>query len=147
MIQPAEISDHFIDIENLFRAKNPRLLRLLPKFVFQYLRRVIHESQVNNIIYKHRDKSGLKFVEAIIHEFGFSIEVALPYLTHENHPEYDRNKVYPGEESSYVTVLSKLITPGGKVHHSCQSSPWRAGWNCPDADYRKSQAGRCIPGK
>lgn len=81
MINPSEISPHFIDIEKLFGKKNPKLLRVLPKFIFHYLRRVIHEDQVNSMIFKHRDKFGLEFVTSILNEFGCKIEVSLPSLT------------------------------------------------------------------
>ena len=75
MINPTEIPENLIDIEKVFGAKNPKLSRMLPKFIFQYLRRVIHQDQVNRMIYDHRDKSGLDFVSAIIDEFGCKIEV------------------------------------------------------------------------
>src|ERR1039457_5850277 len=76
MIHPTEIPENLIDIEKVFGTKNPNLLRMMPKFIFQYLRRVIHQDQVNRMIYDHRDKSGLDFVSAILKEFGCKIEVA-----------------------------------------------------------------------
>lgn len=76
MINPTAISEHFIDIEKLFGTKNPKILRILPKFIFRYLRRVIHEDQVNSMIYKHREKSGLDFVSSILIDFGCRIEVS-----------------------------------------------------------------------
>jgi putative hemolysin len=75
MSETEQITEHFIDIEKLFAGKNPRLHRMIPKFVFNYLRRVIHEEFLNRMIYQHRNKSGLDFVSAIIEEFGVKIEV------------------------------------------------------------------------
>ena len=70
-----EITPNFIDVKAIFAAKNPRLLKLIPGFFFTLLKRIIHQDRVNGYIYNHRDKSGLEFVDAIIHEFGANIEV------------------------------------------------------------------------
>jgi 1-acyl-sn-glycerol-3-phosphate acyltransferase len=94
MVNPNEIPEHLIDIEKLFGAKNPKLLRILPKFIFSYLRRVLHQDEVNRMIYVHREKNGLDFVDAILKEFGCKIEVSLP------DPEF--------------SSLSRLLPPGGR---------------------------------
>jgi putative hemolysin len=72
-----EISEHFIDIEKVFAVKNPRLHRSMPKFIFNYLRKVIHEDFINNMIYTHREKTGLDFVKAVLGDFGVNIKVYL----------------------------------------------------------------------
>jgi 1-acyl-sn-glycerol-3-phosphate acyltransferase len=88
------ITEHFIDIEKLFGAKNPRLLRVLPGFIFSWLRRVIHEDFINGMIYKYRDCRGLEFVAGCLKEFGVKIEV---YKAGENgHPHVPVNSL-PGE--------------------------------------------------
>lgn len=70
-----EIPKRLIDIEGLFASKNPALLRVIPRFVFSYLKRVIHQEEVNAYIYKHREKFGLPFVDAILGEFGVTVVV------------------------------------------------------------------------
>jgi len=74
-MEPSEIPEKLIDIEALFAAKNPRLLKVIPGFVIRYLKRITHQEAINGYIYKHRDKSGLPFVEAILEEFGVNIVV------------------------------------------------------------------------
>jgi len=69
------ITEHFVDIENVFGSKNPKLLKVLPKFIFRYLRRVIHEDFINMMIYKYRDCAGLEFVSGSLKEFGVRIQV------------------------------------------------------------------------
>jgi|SRR6185436_14073743 len=44
----------FIDIEKIFHDKNPGLAKLLPRFILNYVRHVIHEDEVNEFIEKHR---------------------------------------------------------------------------------------------
>lgn len=70
-----EIPKRLIDIEGLLASKNPALLRVIPRFVFSYLKRVIHQEEVNAYIYKHREKFGLPFVDAILGEFGVTVVV------------------------------------------------------------------------
>ncbi len=77
MSQPEteEVPEHLIDLESLFRAKNPQLLRVIPKFVLSYLKRIIHQEEVNGYIYRNRSKTGLPFVDAILKEFGVNVEI------------------------------------------------------------------------
>jgi len=68
------IPEKLMDIEALFASKNPRLLKIIPGFVIAYLKRVTHQEAINGYIYKHRDKVGLPFVEAMLREFGVKVE-------------------------------------------------------------------------
>lgn len=76
LIENVPVDERLIDIEALFAAKNPRLLRFIPRFIITYLKRIIHQDAVNWFIYKHRDKTGLAFVEAILSEFGVTVKMA-----------------------------------------------------------------------
>jgi putative hemolysin len=71
-----EITPNFIDLKKPFLAKNPRLARVIPGFVYGILKRIIHLDRINSYIYKHRDKFGLPFVEAILDEFGVHAQVS-----------------------------------------------------------------------
>jgi putative hemolysin len=71
----AVIPEKLIDIESLFAAKNPGLLRIIPGFVLSYLKRITNQDDVNGYIWRNRDKSGLPFVEAILREFGVKVEI------------------------------------------------------------------------
>ncbi len=114
MIEPAEISEHFIDIEKIFGTKNPKLLRILPKFIFQYLRRVIHEDQVNSMIYNHRDKFGLEFVSAILIDFGCKIEVSVPPINRKTQSGINRVEASAENGMEGSEELSQLIPPEGR---------------------------------
>ena len=54
----SEIPERLIDIEALFADKNPRLLRFIPGFVLSYLKRIIHQEEVNGYIWRNREKKG-----------------------------------------------------------------------------------------
>jgi len=72
------IPEKLINIEGLFESKNPRLLKIIPKWLLDYLKRIIHQDEVNGYIYNHRDKTGLPFVAAMLQEFGVTINTEIP---------------------------------------------------------------------
>jgi len=75
MTEPVEITRNFIDVRSLFAAKNPRLLKIIPGFIFSVIKRIVHQDTINGFIYKHREKFGLAFVSAMLQEFGVKVEV------------------------------------------------------------------------
>nr|HPH16633.1 hypothetical protein [Bacteroidales bacterium] len=40
-------SDVYIDIEKVFRQKNPRLFTMIPRFIFSYIKKIIHQNDLN----------------------------------------------------------------------------------------------------
>ncbi len=89
-----EITENFIDIDGVFKNKNPKLHKFIPWFFFNYLKRIIHEDKLNQAIWRNRNKWGLDFVEAILEEFGANIHTRnidnIPkegrYIIASNHP-------------------------------------------------------------
>ena len=69
------ISERTIDVHQLIRDKNPKLARLLPRFIIRYLRKILHEKEVNENLYRNRDKHGLDMVSAVLSDFGAIIRV------------------------------------------------------------------------
>jgi 1-acyl-sn-glycerol-3-phosphate acyltransferase len=94
MIQQENRGVEKIDIERVFYSKNPKLARLLPGFIYRYLKRIIHQDFINEFLSKHGKKQDLDFVEAAIQDFNVTIEVTgdenLPaegkYIFVSNHP-------------------------------------------------------------
>jgi putative hemolysin len=83
-----------IDIENVIKSKNPRLLKLIPRFIIRYLKRKIHEDEINITLEKYKDAEGLDFLDGVVKEFGARINVINPqnipytgrYILASNHP-------------------------------------------------------------
>ncbi|MBM3169739.1 MAG: 1-acyl-sn-glycerol-3-phosphate acyltransferase [Bacteroidetes bacterium] len=65
----------FIDIEKAVAAKNPRLLQWMPGFLLRYVKRVMHEAWLNQVLNKHLEKKGLDFAAALIQEFEMKVNV------------------------------------------------------------------------
>ena len=100
----------FIDLKEVIRAKSPGLARILPWFVLNYLRRIVHEDDVNDFIDRHGHKMGLDFVYAIMDEFGVNLKVigeekippAGRYLMTSNHPLGGLDGI------AFMTAVSKV---------------------------------------
>lgn len=69
------ISRNFINLEKVIADKSPKTYKIMPGFLIAYLKRVIHQEEVNKAIYENRDKFGVDFVNAILDMFGVNIEV------------------------------------------------------------------------
>lgn len=67
------IPENLIDIERVIASKNPALLKVIPGFVIGYLKRILHQDDINGYIFRNRDKVGLEFIDAILAEFGAEI--------------------------------------------------------------------------
>ncbi len=84
----------FIDLKAVIKQKSPKLARLMPWFVMNYLKRIVHLDQVNDFIARHGHKRGLEFVDAILEEFGAKLVIIgaekIPsegrYIMASNHP-------------------------------------------------------------
>ncbi len=64
-----------VDVEKIIAGKNPALARLLPGFVVGYLKRIIHQDQVNDFMSRSKEKVGLEFVDAVVAEFNPRIKL------------------------------------------------------------------------
>jgi len=76
-----------IDIEKIIESKNPKLRKILPKFIINFLKRVIHQEDINLLLEKYKDFKNYDFIRAILKEFNIKYE----YYGLEN---IDRNKRY-----------------------------------------------------
>ncbi|MCW3105259.1 MAG: Glycerol acyltransferase [Bacteroidetes bacterium] len=68
-------SEKFINIEKAIASKNPKLLKFLPGFLLRYIKRTIHEDELNDAIYRYRDHHEIELVNAAMEEFGANINV------------------------------------------------------------------------
>lgn len=82
-------------IEQLFKSKNPKLARWIPKFVYTFLKKVICQDQINDFISKYGNHKGLDFSDGILEYLDISFNVEgeenLPtpngrYIFASNHP-------------------------------------------------------------
>lgn len=60
----------FINIKEVIRSKNPRLLKVMPGFLIRYVKKILHQDFINDFIRREGHKKSFEFVDAIIKEFG-----------------------------------------------------------------------------
>lgn len=64
-----------VNVREVFYSKNPALARLIPSFVFNYLKRIVHEDDINDFLAKYGKKKNLDFIDAAIKDFQVTINV------------------------------------------------------------------------
>ena len=86
--------EKFINIREIIRKKNPALAKITPAFVISFIKRLIHEDDLNRIIYDYRDRYGLDFVRSCLDDLKVSYSIdgldQVPndgrYIFASNHP-------------------------------------------------------------
>ena len=64
-----------IDSEELIRSKNPKLLKFLPRFLLNYIKRIIQEDEINDFLFEHRDDDGFAFSTAVVNYFNVKVQI------------------------------------------------------------------------
>ena len=83
-----------IDIEKIIKEKLPKLAKKLPRFVFNYLKKILHQDDINGLLVRADGVSGLPFVTETMKEFNTGvvaeglehIEKDGRYIIAANHP-------------------------------------------------------------
>jgi putative hemolysin len=68
-------NNKFIDIRKLIQSKNPTLAKWLPSFVINYLKRILHQDEINHFLAKNRHMYDADFCKAVIDYFNITIDV------------------------------------------------------------------------
>ena len=69
------MQEKFIDIEKVIKDKNPKLLKWLPKFVVNYLKRTLHQEEVNEILDDFKDIYDYEFCVSLLNRFDIKVNV------------------------------------------------------------------------
>jgi putative hemolysin len=93
-LYPSVKNNQFINLEEIIRSKNPKLLKVLPGFLIKYLKKIIHQNDLNQFLTKHGNKVEFDFIEAIVNDFNLkpnvvgkeNIPVNGRYIIAANHP-------------------------------------------------------------
>lgn len=87
-------TDYYIDVDKVIANKNPRLKKFLPKFIISYLKRIVHQDEINGVLRRHGHKQGLEFVNSALKDLGITyrvygvenLKLEGRYLFASNHP-------------------------------------------------------------
>ncbi len=94
MKQGSTIKTKILDIDRIFKEKNPGLYKWIPKFVLSYVKRITHQDELNDLLNDNPGLYGVDFGEACTKKFNVSydsinldkIDKSGRYLFVANHP-------------------------------------------------------------
>ncbi len=136
------MQQNLIDIDRVIASKSPRLQKALPRFIIRYLKRIIHQDEINEVLLKHGDKQGVEFIDEALKvmQVTYSVkglENLKPdgrYLFASNHPlggldgmilihllgqRYPEVKFPVNDLLMHITQLNNIFIPINK--HGAQS--------------------------
>ena len=64
-----------IDIDNLLRSKMGDRSNLLPRCLVNWLKRILHEDEVNLFLHEHRDEKGVPWLQSCVEYLGMDLQV------------------------------------------------------------------------
>jgi len=65
----------YMDIDRVFKEKNPTAYRFTPKFLIRYLKRITHQDDFNIMFAKLKDVYGLDFTDGLIKYYGITATI------------------------------------------------------------------------
>lgn len=84
------VMERIIDIEKLLRNKMGNKARFVPGFLVSWLKKILHEDELNDFLSKNKDKVGLPWLEGALDYLNVTIDVRGA----ENFPSDADGKVY-----------------------------------------------------
>lgn len=64
-----------LDLKRILRQKAPSVADKIPGFVVNYLIKTIHQDELNDILYRYRDKQGVAFMQELIGYFDLTLRL------------------------------------------------------------------------
>lgn len=69
-------AEKYIDIKKVIADKNPRLAAWMPGFLLRYIRRILHEDEINEFMARRGKYTGIPFIEKVFEDFDIGVEAA-----------------------------------------------------------------------
>ncbi len=88
-------NERLINVEKAIQDKNPKLLKWMPGFLLNYIKKILHEDDLNDLFYRTKDASTKEFIEIGMKEMG-------PIVT------YSGIENLPKEGGVYITANHPL---------------------------------------
>ena len=71
----ARADKKYIDIEKIIGESDAGVLNKLPKFIIKLIARIIRQNEMNRILTKYEDYTGIDFLPKMIEEFNLKLEI------------------------------------------------------------------------
>ena len=84
-----------IDLDKILQGKAPKHYKRIPRFLISYLKRIVHQDDINRILEENRDLEGVPFMQELVkNEFNLTLKLVgeenIPkkgrYIFASNHP-------------------------------------------------------------
>ena len=85
-----EVTEKTIDIDHILKGKMGSKAKFVPKFARNWLKRIIHQDEVNAFLWDSRDKTGVEWLEATLRYLDVTLEIE----GKENLPAKDDGRLY-----------------------------------------------------
>ena len=85
-----QISEKTIDIDSILKNKMGAKAKWVPRLLVSYLKRVVHQDEVNGFLWRSRDKVGTPWLEACVEYLQMTLQVE----GMENLPDKNDGKLY-----------------------------------------------------
>lgn len=85
-----EVTEKTIDIDKVLRDKMGKKARYVPRFAVSWLKRIIHQDELNEFFWESRDLVGTEWLEATLKHLDTTIEL----VGEENLPDKDDGLLY-----------------------------------------------------
>ena len=73
-----------VDVEKVIRGKSPKLAVRMPRFLIEYVKRIIHQDEINRLLSDNRDYTGVEFASRILKDLDVTYRV---HYTGDRRPE------------------------------------------------------------
>lgn len=67
--------EKFIDIKRLIASKNPGLAKWLPGFILNYLKKILHEDEINRFLIRHKNDLNADFCVAVMEYLNIKVVI------------------------------------------------------------------------
>lgn len=97
----------FLDVEAVFKEKSPRLAKWIPGFVFSFVKRIVHQKEMNKFLSDNNDLHGVEFAKTVLTYFNINLVVkGIENLNDRERFEFASNHPLGGMEG---IALMKII--------------------------------------
>ena len=86
----AEISEKTIDIDQILRDKMGKKADHVPSFARRWLKKILHQDEVNRFLWESRDKVGVEWLEECVRYLDMTLNI----VGEENLPDKDDGRFY-----------------------------------------------------
>ena len=119
-----------IDVENVLKSKNPSLAKVIPSFLINYLRKIVHQDELNEFLKEYGHLRDAELIYAGLNFFGINYNVYgkdnIPgegrYIFVSNHPLggldglvfiYELSRVFPDIKFPVNDILTNIENLNG----------------------------------